>query len=272
MTLSDLRIAVIGSGVMGEALISGLVQRAGLRPDQIVAAHPRAERRAELRQRYGIETCETNAEALPGADVLLIGLKPQQLAVLRPLQGQLKAQALVISTVAGTTIGSLAELTGAEAVVRSMPNTPGRIGAGITVWTCAPQLSDPQRALAAIVLGAMGREVYVADEHYLDMATALSGTGPAYIYLVMEAMVDAGVHMGLTRATAEELVTHTMLGSVQFALQSHRHPAQLRNDVTSSGGTTAAALYELEKGGLRTVLSDAIWAAYRRSQELGKRK
>jgi pyrroline-5-carboxylate reductase len=270
--LDSLKIAVVGSGVMGEAVISGLVQRAGVVPGQIVASHPRSERRAELESRYGIETTNDNGEALHSADLLVIGLKPQQIGALRHLHGQLRPRALVVSTVAGATLASLSELLGHAAVVRSMPNTPGRIGAGITVWTSAPDVSAEQRVWAGIVLGSMGREVYVDDEHYLDMATALSGTGPAYTYLVMEAMIDAGVHMGLTRATAEELVMHTMLGAAQFALQSKRHPTQLRNDVTSSGGTTAAALYELEKGGLRTVLSDAIWAAYRRSQELGKRK
>lgn len=266
----DLRIAVVGSGVMGEALIGGLLSRGGLQPQQIIAAVPRAERGAELHERYGIETTASNLDAVRGCNVLLIAVKPQHLPALKALHGQLDDGALAISILAGISLAKLADTLGHHALVRSMPNTPGQIGAGISVWACTPEVTETQQGWARLVLGALGREVYVTDEHYLDMSTALNGTGPAYTFLLMEAMTDAGVHLGLPRAVAEELVLHTMLGSVQFALQSHRHPAQLRNDVTSSGGTTAAALYELEKGGLRTVMSDAIWAAYRRSRELGK--
>jgi pyrroline-5-carboxylate reductase len=153
-----------------------------------------------------------------------------------------------------------------------MPNTPAQIGEGMTVWTAAEAVSEEQRGWAQSILGTLGRELYVADENYLDMATALSGTGPAYIFLLMEAMIDAGVHLGFPRYMAQELVLQTVLGSARYAMRSGQHMAELRNGVTSPGGTTASALYELERGGLRTVLSDAIWAAYRRSAELGKGK
>jgi len=156
------------------------------------------------------------------------------------------------------------------AVIRSMPNTPAQIGEGMTVWTAGEAVSELQRGWARMVLGSFGHEQYVADESYLDMATALSGTGPAYVFMFMEAMIDAGVHMGFPRYMAEELVMQTILGSVRYAQATGRHPAELRNGVTSPGGTTAAAMSELERGGLRTVLSDGIWAAYRRSVELGK--
>ena len=153
-----------------------------------------------------------------------------------------------------------------------MPNTPAQIGAAMTVWTASDQTSTEQQAQARAILAALGDELYVGDENYLDMATALSGTGPAYVFLFMEALVDAGVHLGFSRRIAQRLVTQTVLGSALFAQQSHLHPAELRNMVTSPGGTSAEALYQLEKGALRTVLSRAVWAAYQRSRILGGEK
>jgi pyrroline-5-carboxylate reductase len=155
-------------------------------------------------------------------------------------------------------------------LARSMPNTPAQIGLGMTVWTCVPSLNPSQRGQAEAVFGSFGEQVYVDDERYLDMATALSGTGPAYVFIFMEAMVDAGVHMGFSRRVAEQLVFQTMRGSVEYARQAGRHLATLRNQVTSPGGTSAEALYHIEKGGLRTVISRAIWAAYQKSRRLGK--
>jgi len=153
-----------------------------------------------------------------------------------------------------------------------MPNTPAQIGQGITAWTATPEVSDAQLAQVRALLGALGKEIYVETERMIDMATALSATGPTYIFLVMEALVDAGVHMGFSRHIAQELVLQTMLGSVLFAKESHKHPAELRNMVTSPGGTSAAAIYQMEKGGLRTVLSKAVWAAFQRAVALGRRE
>lgn len=271
--IQDLRIAVIGAGIMGEAMIGGLLRQELVAPDQIVATGPREERRAELAQRYGILVTADNAEAARWAQVAVFALKPQTLPkVLPELRGALRQGELAISIVAGAPIRYFVEMLEHPAVVRAMPNTPARIGEGMTVWTAADTVSEEQRGWARTILGTLGHELYVADENYLDMATALSGTGPAYFFLLMEAMIDAGVHLGFPRYMAQELVLQTMLGSVRYAMGSGRHMAELRNDVTSPGGTTAAALYELERGGLRTVLSDAIWAAYRRSAELGKPK
>lgn len=271
--IKDLRIAVVGAGVMGEAIISGLLRQKLVTPDQIVATGPRAERRGELEERYAARTTENNNEAAAWAQVVVVAVKPQTLPkVLPPLKGTLRAGELVISTVAGAPIRHFTDMLDHAAVVRSMPNTPAQIGEGMTVWTASETVTDEQRDWARVILSSLGRELYVADENYLDMATALSGTGPAYFFLLMEAMIDAGVHLGFPRYMAQELVQQTMLGSVRYAMQSAAHPAELRNGVTSPGGTTAAAIYELERGGLRTVLSDAIWAAYRRSAELGKGK
>lgn len=272
--LKDLRIALIGAGAMGEAMLGGLLKQKLVEPDHLVATEPRAERRAELEQRYpGLRVIEDNVEAAHWAQVTIFAIKPQSLPkVLPELRGALRENELLISIIAGAPIRHFAEGLGHNSVVRAMPNTPAQIGEGMTVWTASETVTSQQHDWARTILGSFGRELYVTDENFLDMATALNGTGPAYFFMVMEAMIDAGVHLGLPRYMAEELVLQTMLGSVRYAMQSGRHAAELRNGVTSPGGTTAAALYELERGGLRTVLSDAIWAAYRRSAELGKQR
>ncbi|MBI4769813.1 MAG: pyrroline-5-carboxylate reductase, partial [Chloroflexi bacterium] len=183
--------------------------------------------------------------------------------------GKIHPEALVLSIVAGQRIKKISDGLGHRAVVRAMPNTPAQIGEGITVWTASASVSEVQRAQAQAMLGALGQEVYADDEDNLDMATALSGTGPAYVFLFMEAMVDAGVHLGFSRRVAEQLVVQTVKGSVDFYNHSPNHLARLRNQVTSPGGTSAEALYYLEKAGFRTALSRAIWAAYERSVALG---
>jgi len=193
---------------------------------------------------------------------------------LRGLKGAIRPTALIISIVAGAKIAKISRGLGHEAIVRSMPNTPAQIGQGITVWMPAPAVSEAQKATARAVIGALGQQVEVDDENYLDMATALSGTGPAYVFIFMEAMIDAGVHMGFSRQISEQLVIETLKGSVAYLEARNQkaevHVAALRNQVTSPGGTTAQALYYLEKAGFRTAISRAIWAAYERSQELGK--
>jgi pyrroline-5-carboxylate reductase len=188
------------------------------------------------------------------------------------IRGHLRRQDLVLSIIAGMPIRVIADGLAHAAVVRAMPNTPAQIGQGITVWTVTPEVSERQKEQAQAILASLGQEVFVDDEDYLDMATALSGTGPAYVFLLMEAMIDAGVHMGFSRRVASQLVVQTMRGSIEFADGSKYHVAELRNQVTSPGGTTAEALYHMEKGGLRTVISRGIWAAYQRSIALGKGK
>lgn len=269
--LNDLRIVLIGAGAMGEAIIGGLLHRGLVSPDQIMATEPRAERRQELAARYQIMLGDDNLAAARQADVLILAVKPQALPhVLPPLHGALGERALCISIVAGVSLRTLVQSLGHTLVVRSMPNTPAQIGAGMTVWSATSEVGAEHRSQARAVLGALGRELFVDDEQYLDMATAVSGSGPAYFFLIIEAMIDAGVHLGLPRDMAETLVMQTMLGTVQYAQQSALHPAALRNAVTSPAGTTAAALAVLERGGLRAVLSDAIRAAYQRSLELGR--
>lgn len=262
--------AFIGSGVMGEAMIGGLLGQNILIPEQIIGSDPLSDRRDELETRYGIRTTASNLEAASQADILILSIKPQVLdRVLEELRPVGSRPKLILSIVAGAGMGQISEGIGNPRVVRSMPNTPARIGQGITVWTAAHEVSAESREQARAILSALGQEIYVDDEHYLDMATALSGTGPAYVFLFMEAMIDAGVHLGFSRRVAEQLVIQTIRGSVEYAAQTKEHPAALRNQVTSPGGTSAEAIYHLEKGGLRTVLARAVWAAYQRSVTLG---
>jgi len=269
--LTDTRFAFIGSGAMAEAMLKGLIQRAHVSPEHIIGAEPRQERGQELEAKYGIRVTPDNHTAIADAHIVVLSVKPQILpAVLEQLTGRIPPDALVLSIVAGARLEGITSKLQHTAVARSMPNTPAQIGLGMTVWTCSPELSESQRQQAHVVFGSFGEEVYVDDERYLDMATALSGTGPAYVFIFMEAMVDAGVHMGFSRWLAEKLVYQTVLGSVEYAKQAGRHLATLRNQVTSPGGTSAEALYQIEKGGLRTVMSRAIWAAYQKSRKLGK--
>jgi pyrroline-5-carboxylate reductase len=268
---SDINVAFIGSGIMGEAMIRGLITQQIVSPERIYAADPMADRLEEIRQRYGVHVTTNNAEAAEAAHVIVLSTKPQNLNEVTPgIRGHLRRQDLLLSILAGMPIRKLADGVAHAAVVRAMPNTPAQIGEGMTVWTATPEVTETQRAQAQAILGAFGQELYVGDESYLDMATALSGTGPAYIFMFMEALIDAGVHLGFSRRVSEQLVFQTIRGSLDYAAQSGKHVAELRNQVTSPGGTTAAALYHLEKGGLRTVISRAIWAAYQRSVELGQ--
>ncbi len=271
MALTNDRIAFIGCGVMGEAMCKGLLRERLVRPDQIVVSHPRDGRRLELEERYGVHAAASNADAARGATVVVLCVKPQFLGeVLVDLDGAVDPEAMVMTIVAGTPLGRVATALGTPAVIRAMPNTPGQIGVGISVWTCTDAVGPQGRERSRAILSALGENEYVTHEDELDMATALSGTGPAYVFLFMEALIDAGVHLGFSRRVASRLVLETMRGAVEFAAVSPHHLAKLRNQVTSPGGTTAEAHYQLEKGGLRTVLSDAVWAAYRRCVQLGR--
>jgi pyrroline-5-carboxylate reductase len=269
-SLKQRTLATVGSGVMAEAMIGGLLRADLLLPEQVVASHPRAARRDHLAQEYGIRVVASNVEAVEAADVILLALKPQMLArVGREIGPSLRRGQLVLSVLAGPTTAALMTTLRHDQVVRAMPNTPAQIGSGMTVWYATPATTEEQRAQAKALLGALGAELEVEDEKWVAMATAVSGTGPAYVFLVMESLIDAAVHLGFPRHVAHDLVIQTLEGSTRFAKQSGDHPAVLRNMVTSPAGTSAAAIHELESGRLRTVLSEAVWAAFRRTVELG---
>ena len=270
MVFENKTVAFIGSGVMAEAMIGGLLGKSLLTSDQIVASDAREDRAHELTARYGIRATTDNTAAAESANILVLSVKPQVFPqVAKAVRGHAGGAQLILSILAGVKIRTIADGLLNPSVVRAMPNTPAQIGQGITVWTATPEVPEPQREQARQLLRALGDEIFMDDEKYLDMATALSGTGPAYVFLFMEAMIDAGVHMGFSRRDAEKLVIQTMRGSVAFADKTGLHPAELRNQVTSPGGTSAEAIYHLEKGGLRTVIARAVWAAYQRSIALG---
>jgi pyrroline-5-carboxylate reductase len=269
--LKGLKIAFVGSGAMGEAMIQGLVQQGIAENHNLTAADPNPERGQHLAGKFGVLATTDNAQAAAGAEIIVLAVKPQVLtAVLAGLKGKIPAGSLVLSIVAGVRIETIVTGLAHVSVVRAMPNTPAQIGEGITVWMASPGASAAQREQARSLLQALGEEVEAKDEDELDMATALSGTGPAYVFLFMEALVDAGVHLGFSRQVAEQLVTQTVRGSVDYYRASPSHLARLRNQVTSPGGTSAEALYYLEKAGFRTAISRAVWAAYQRSAALGQ--
>ena len=269
--LHDLQLAFIGAGAMGEAMIGGLLSRHQLEPTHITASDRHRERLHEVQERLGIRTTLDNRTAARKGQVVVLAVKPQVLpAVFKDLRGRIKKDALVLSIVAGATIDSLASGLQHRAIVRTMPNTPAQVGEGMTVWTATPEVSDSQREQARAVAEALGHQLHVDDERFLDVSTAISGSGPSYVFLLMEALIDAAVHLGLSRADSRELVVQTIRGSAIFAERSAVHPAEMRNMVTSPGGTSADALYQLEKGSFRTVVSKAVLAAYQRSVALGK--
>ena len=279
--LENCRLAFIGCGAMAEAMIAGLLRKKLISPDNVVGSHPRQARREELHVKYGIEMFEQNREATlaatpdesVAASIVILAIKPQRLSkVLGELKGATHSDQVVVSIVAGAKIQTITDELLHATVVRAMPNTPAQIGEGVTAWTASAAVSEKQQTYVRALLEALGKTVRVENERQVDMAAALSGTGPTYIFLVMEALIDAGVHMGFSRHVAEQLVHQTMLGSVLFARESHKHPAELRNMVTSPGGTSAEAIYQMEKGSLRTVLSKAVWAAFQRAESLGLKR
>lgn len=269
--LTDTRIAFVGYGAMAEAMIQGILGPGIAQAHNLIASGPRDERGRDLQARFGIAATTDNVAAVAGAQVVVLSVKPQVLpAVMPALRGHIAPDALVLSIVAGARIDNISTGLGHKAVVRSMPNTPAQIGEGITVWIAAAAVSATQREQARLLLCALGQEIEADHEDQLDMATALSGSGPAYVFLFMEALVDAGVHLGFSRRVAEQLVVQTVKGSVDYYQHSPNHMARLRNQVTSPGGTSAEALYYLEKAGFRTAISRAVWAAYQRSAALGQ--
>ena len=264
------KITFVGGGAMGEAIIGSLISKQLLNPTQICVSEPVPTRREYLNSTYGVTTETDNSQAVTGASVAVLAVKPQVLGpVMADLNGNLSPAALVVSIMAGVQIDTLQSGLCHDKIVRSMPNTPAQVGKGMTVWTDTAAVTESDRAAAQSILEAMGEAIYVAEEHYLDMATGLSGSGPGFVYLLLEALIDAGVHIGFSRDQAQLMVLQTVEGSVELMRQSGLHPADLRNRVTSPAGTTAAGTLVLERAGVRSALIDAVDAAYRRSQELG---
>jgi pyrroline-5-carboxylate reductase len=266
--LNDMKATFIGGGTMAEAIIKRLVVEGVVSGDDLTVVDPSDARRELLSERYGVLVSKNPEGCLTGADVVVLAVKPQELERAASQVGALGERQLLVSILAGVKAERIASSFSHRVVVRAMPNTPAQIGAGITVWAATPEVTDDQLAMARTILAALGTELFVSDEKYVDMATALSGSGPAYVFLFIEALVDGAVRIGMPRTMAETLAVQTVLGSAQFLEQSREHPAELRNRVTSPGGTTAAALHELEKGSLRSLLAEAIASAYAKAKNL----
>lgn len=266
------KIAFIGGGAMAEAIIKRLVQGGLAQPQQIAVSEPVATRRDYLQSAYGVGVETENSVAAQSASVLVLAVKPQVLdKVLPDLAGGLQPETLLISIMAGVRLSTLRRGLDHERIVRSMPNTPAQVGKGMTVWTATPAVTGDDKGQAQMILEAMGDALFVDDEHYIDLATGLSGSGPGFVYLLIEALIDAGVHIGFGRAQAERMVLQTLEGSIALMREGNAHPADLRNRVTSPGGTTAAGTLVLEQRNVRAALIEAVAAAAARSEELGKR-
>jgi pyrroline-5-carboxylate reductase len=267
-----MKVAVIGGGIMGGAMVKSMLRARLAAKADIVVSDVSRERRDLARKKYGVAVSDDNAAAVKGVDVVILAIKPQEMdGVMDQLSGHLKSQ-LLISIAAGVSLETLCRRLKYGEVVRSMPNTPAQVGRGMTVWTSSKGLAAGKYDTARLILSSMGEELHFKDERYLDMATAISGSGPAYVFLFMEALIDAGVHIGLPRDMAHKLVIETVAGSAEAMKKMHKHPAELRNMVTSPGGTTAEALHRLEGGGLRSLVVNAVTAAYEKAKSIGARQ
>ncbi len=263
-----MKLAFIGGGAMGEAIIKCLLAKKIAAPEHIAVSDVSAVRRELLSKEYNISTLDDNRKTVANADLIVLAIKPQNLPqVMEEIKGLVSGK-LVLSIVAGATISSLCNGLNNTSVVRAMPNMPAQIGEGMTIWTATADTKRKQKKLAQTMLGALGKEVFVTDEKYLNMATGLSASGPAYVFLFAEALIDAGVHIGLPRDLSQQLAMQTILGSTQTVVKTRKHPADLRNMVTSPGGTTTEALLQLEKGRFRSLIIEAVTAAYKKAERL----
>ena len=264
-------IGFLGGGNMAEALIRGLVRGGHVAPGRVYASGPRSERMAKLASEYGIVTTTDNRELARESQILVLSVKPQILdRVLVEVADVVPAGALIISLAAGVSTAAIERrLPGGARVIRSMPNTPALVGAGATAIARGSHADAADLDAAKFVFDAVGITV-VLEEVQLDAVTGLSGSGPAYIFLILEALADAGVKVGLSRRTAQRLAAQTVMGSARMLLETDGHPGQLKDMVTSPGGTAIVGLHTLEQGGLRTTLINAVEAATLRSRELGR--
>lgn len=268
--MSKTRIAFIGAGNMAASLIGGL-RAQGLDASQIRASDPGAETRSRIQAEHGIETFENNAQAIDGADVIVLAVKPQVMkAVCQSLQPNLQEGQLIVSIAAGITCASLASWLGDVAIVRCMPNTPALLRQGVSGLYANAKVSAAQRQQAEQLLSAVGLALWLDEEQLIDAVTAVSGSGPAYFFLLIEAMTAAGEKLGLPRATAAQLTLHTALGAARMATESDVEAAELRRRVTSPNGTTEAAIKTFQAGGFEALVQQALDAAARRSAELAE--
>jgi pyrroline-5-carboxylate reductase len=266
------KIAFLGTGNMAEALVKGLLRAGSATKEEIVCAEPRAARREEIAQRYGVRIVDDNRAVAEEADVVVLSVKPQTMdALLEEIAPAIDHRKLVISIAAGIPISAIARKLGAGVrIVRTMPNTPALVGAGATALARGAHATDADLAEAKRLFEAVGI-AHVVEEHHLDAVTGLSGSGPAFVFIAIEALADGGVKVGLARPVALALAAQTVLGSAKLILETGEHPGRLKDQVTSPGGTAIAGVHALEAGGLRSALIEAVEAATKRSHELGEK-
>lgn len=264
-----MKIAFIGGGNMGRAMLTAILDNGLAAPQDIAASDKNKERLKQLKQDFNVYITKDNIEAASRGDIVVLAIKPQNLdEVMTELKGRFNAEQLVLSIIAGRSIGTLKQGLEHNAIIRAMPNTPAQISMGMTVWTATEEVTEEQRASVGSILKAMGKELYVTDEQYIDTATAISGSGPAYVFLFMQSLIDAAVDIGLPPDVAQQLVLQTAAGSVEYAAESDKGLAQLRQMVTSPGGTTAEALKIFETGKFPELVKQAVAAAYKRAKQL----
>ncbi|MYC33329.1 MAG: pyrroline-5-carboxylate reductase [Chloroflexi bacterium] len=266
-----MNIGFIGGGTMAEAILGGMLEGGVAAAGDVMIGEPVPARRDYLAERYGVGVSDSNAPVADASDLVVMAVKPQDLPkVYSDIGGGFNDGQSIMSIVAGTKMKSLADGMRHDGIIRVMPNTPAQIGEGMTMWTCAASVSKAHRDTTSAILSTIGDEIYVDDEKYLDMATALSASGPAYVFMILEAMIDAGVYVGLPRDVARRLALQTVKGSTELVVQTGRHPAELKDMVTSPGGTTAEGLQALERAGVPAAVVDAVNAAYLKSIRLGQ--
>jgi pyrroline-5-carboxylate reductase len=270
--LKDKTLCFLGSGNMGEALVSGLVQSGSSRPENIVCTDVREERLEELRSRYGVKTTTDNLEAVRASEVVIYAVKPQLMAeVLKETAELLDLSKLVVSIAAGVPLRAIESLLQKELrLIRVMPNIAASVKESATALSAGKHARREDVELAMAIFNSVGKTVFLRENYLMDAITGLSGSGPAYIFIIVDALADAGVKMGLARKDAQFLAAQTVMGAAKMLMETREHPGQLKDRVTSPGGTAIAGIHTLEKGGLRTTLINAVEAATLRSKELGE--
>jgi len=264
------KLAFIGGGVMGEAIIARVVSNGLAKASDVSVCDVIESRRDWLARTHGVAVSEDAAKVAAGSDILVLAVKPHEFTSAgEALAGGLSDTQTVVSIMAGVRIDSLQTVLRHKAIVRAIPNTPAQIGEGVSVWTATAEVPAAARDAVGRLLASLGDEIYVADEKYIDMATAVTSSGPAYVFLMIEAMIDAAVHIGLRRELAAPMVLQTVLGSARYAQATGKHPAELRNQVTSPGGTTTEGVLALEDAGIRAAFYEAVEAAYEKAKQLG---
>jgi pyrroline-5-carboxylate reductase len=271
MALRKKKIAILGTGNMGEALVKGLLRAGKATPDGLVCAEPREERRKEIQERYGVQVTGDNRAAVAQADIVVLSVKPQAMeSLLDQIAPAVDAKKLVISIAAGVPIAAIAGKLGSGVrIIRTMPNTPALVGAGATALARGPHATDSDLAQALALFEAVGMAV-VVEEHHLDAVTGLSGSGPAFVFMAIEALADGGVKVGLARPIAMALAAQAVMGAAKLVLETGEHPGRLKDQVASPGGTSIAGIHALEQHAFRAALMAAVEAAAKRSRELGE--